>query len=69
MKLYILVIMFFLLGAFFIISEKELSLNTSESRQEFFKAYIGWMDQVVDNAKHLSGYVIKLDWLPKNNTG
>ena len=66
MRIIAIVIMFFLLGAFFIISENKLTLKDKEARQELGKLYYSWLSNSFDNSKSLAGYVVKLDWLPKN---
>jgi len=68
MKIYMLIVIFILLGAFYIVSEKNLSLASAQDRIEFGKAYISWYGHLFENAKQISGYIIKLDWLPKQNS-
>ena len=68
MKIYILITMLLVIAALFIVSERNVNLKTSEGRLELGKVYVGWMSQVLINARTVSGYVIKLDWLPKNST-
>lgn len=68
MKIYILIIMFFLIGAFFIVSEKNLSLSKQNDLQQFGKLYVNWLDQILGNVKYTTGYLVKLDWLPKNSS-
>ena len=68
MKLTLIIIIFLLIGAFFIISENKLTLRDSEARVEFGKLYLGWFGQILENSKNLIGYVVKLDWLPENRT-
>ncbi len=69
MKAYMLIIMFLLIGAFFIISEKNLALKNYDSRVSFGNLYLSWVNQIIDNSKVLTGYIVKLDWLPENMTG
>jgi len=68
MKLLFLVIMFLLIGSFFIISENNLALKDEEARKEFGKLYSSWFNQIFENSKNLVGYVVKLDWLPNNTS-
>jgi len=65
MKIFMFIIMFLLIGAFFIISEENMHLGNSEERGQFFDIYGHWFDGLIDNAGVVSGYVIKMDWLPK----
>lgn len=69
MKLILIIIMFFFIGAFFIISEHNLSLKNSGTRIEFGNLYLNWFKQIFENSKDLMGYIVKLDWLPGNSTG
>lgn len=64
MKILIFVILFLLIGAFFIISNENIRLNNSENVVEFLDKYGHWIDQLVDNGKTATGYVIKMEWLP-----
>jgi hypothetical protein len=68
MKLAIFVIFFFLIGAFFIISENKLALKDEEARKEFSSLYLDWFSRLFENSKFLAGYVIELDWLPQNRS-
>lgn len=64
MKLLMFVIMFFLIGAFFIISENNLALKNPEARAEFGRIYLLWIGQVFGNSGNLIGYITRLEWLP-----
>ena len=66
MRIIAIIIMFFLLGAFFLISENKIALKYTSARQELGKLYYSWLSNLFDNSKSLMGYVVKLDWLPKN---
>jgi len=68
MKIIILIIMFFCIGAFFILSQNNLSLNSSENIDEFISLYTAWINKNLNNIGTLTGYIVKLDWLPKNST-
>jgi len=68
MKIILFVIIFFLLGAFFIISEHNLKLANPSDRTELGKFYFNWLGQIFENSRNVVGYVIKLDWLPSGNT-
>jgi len=65
MKFVVLILMFLIIGALFIISEKNLYMNKVENRGEFFKSYISWLNNLKENSKNIVGYVAKLEWLPK----
>jgi hypothetical protein len=67
MKILMLLVIFLFLGAFFIISNKDIKINTSEGISSFFKEYNQWADSIMDNGKTVAGYVIKMEWLPEDN--
>jgi len=64
MKIFMFIIVFLLIGAFFIISNQEIRLNTSENMGIFFKEYASWIDNLSGNGKVVLGYVVKMEWLP-----
>ena len=64
MKIFIFIFMFLLIGAFFIISDENIRLNSSENVNSFFKEYAAWIDDLIDNGRVVSGYVVKMEWLP-----
>jgi hypothetical protein len=67
MKTIIILFMFFLIGAFFIISEN-LALNQTNNMDKFLSLYSSWLSHIFDNSKGISAYVIRMSWLP-NETG
>jgi hypothetical protein len=69
MKILIFVMMFFLVGAFFIISEKNLALGHEGSLSTFSSLYASWLSQVFGNTFSLSGYIVKMEWLPNETVG
>ena len=64
MKTLMLLIMFLLIGAFFIISNQDVKLNNSENVGIFFKEYASWFDDLISNGRGVAGYVVKMEWLP-----
>ncbi len=64
MKIFLVITIFLLVGAFFIISERGIILSESKGMEEFGDAYISWLDEIFGNSKDLAGYVVKFDWLP-----
>ena len=56
--------LFLFVGAFFIISNENLALNSSENVGIFFSGYGEWIDGLVNNGKIVTGYVLKMGWLP-----
>jgi hypothetical protein len=65
MKTLMIFLIFLLIGAFFIISGENLKINKNQDRALFFKSYAAWIDSLFLNSKSLGGYVVKLEWLPK----
>ena len=63
------IIMFLLVGAFFIVGENNLSLNSKENLSKFSALYALWLDNLFNNVGALAGYVVKMEWLPANETG
>ena len=64
MKTFMFIIMFLLIGAFFIISNEEIKLNSEENIGVFFNLYGQWVNSLVGNGKTVLGYVVKMEWLP-----
>ncbi len=64
MKIVLFIVMFLLIGAFFIISNSNLHIGNPEQRGQFMQDYHGWFVKIVNNTVGVSGYVIKMDWLP-----
>lgn len=60
--------MFFLVGAFFIISENNLKLSDSGNFSKFAGLYSLWLSHIFDNSRNLAGYVIKMSWLPNESS-
>jgi len=64
MKLLMFIILFFLIGAFFIISNENIRLNSNENINLFLKEYGKWADDLLGNGRTVVGYVAKMEWLP-----
>ena len=64
MKIIMFVLLFLLIGAFFIISNENIKLNSNENLDLFFKEYGKWADSLFGNGKTVVGYVAKMEWLP-----
>ncbi len=67
MKISILIVMFFLIGAFFIISNNNLKFTKAADRQQISNLYKAWLGSVAENTIGSVGYVTKMDWLPEKN--
>jgi len=64
MKVFMFVILFLLIGAFFIISNENIRMNSSENVSSFFDLYGHWFDRLIGNGKSVSGFLVKMEWLP-----
>ena len=64
MKVLMFVVLFLFIGAFFIISDKEIKLNSKENVSYFFSEYGIWIDKLVGNGGEATGYLVKMQWLP-----
>ncbi len=65
MKILMFIILFMLIGAFFIVSNERIQLNSSENFSLLLDKYGHWVDRLFGNSKTAVGYVIKMEWLPK----
>jgi len=67
MKLLMFVLLFLFIGAFFIISNENIKLNSQENFNLFLKEYGDWGGKLLGNGKTVVGYVAKMEWLPEEN--
>lgn len=65
MKIRIILVTLFVLGALFIISNQNLHLGITQERNLFFSTYSGWIVNIFHQAVQVTGYVVRFDWLPK----
>lgn len=65
MKVLMFLVMFLLLGGFFIISENGIRLNGIDGVDKFLSLYGGWVDGLVVKGFNVGGYVVKMGWLPE----
>ena len=66
MRILLFVIIFFALGALFIISNNNLALYEDENFKKFSYLYTNWLDGLYLNIQTLTGNVAVLEWIPKN---
>jgi len=57
-------VIFLLLGAFFIITNENIHLKNKSEINTFAKLYYNWFVKLGGNAKTLTAYVAKLEWMP-----
>ena len=65
MRVIMTILIFLILGAFFIISNENLALKEKDNFETLKDRYLEWLGNLFDNTKDLTGYVINSDWLPK----
>jgi len=65
MRIFLFVIKFFLIGAFFIVGHYNLALSEEGNLKEFGTLYAGWLDSLANNVFSVSSYVVKVEWLPE----
>ena len=61
------IIIFFLLGGFFIISNQSLYLLNPLQTEIFLKTYFNWIGSLFENTINILGNAIKSEWLPEVN--
>ena len=64
MKLLIIVLMFFIFGALFIINNNNLAIYEKTNFEKFSKLYVKWLNSVYVNVQVLTAEIVKLDWIP-----
>lgn len=69
MKLLMILIKVFVIGALLIISNNNLALEVPENRQIFFGQYTAWLSQLFDHGAVVVGYVVGNEWLPDVPSG
>ena len=56
---------FFLFAGFFIISQNNLNIGDDQDRDVFLEKYGSWINSLIDNFGSVTGYVVKMEWLPQ----
>ena len=64
MKILMFIVMLLFVGAFFIISQDNLSLKEQENRHILAEKYYAWTQSIFSQAGELTGYVVRMNWLP-----
>jgi hypothetical protein len=64
MKLLVFILILLLIGAFFIISQNNLALSQEGNLNKFVSLYGSWLVSTMKNIGSLSGYMVKMEWLP-----
>ncbi len=64
MRTIILILIFLILGALFIVSNNNLALIKQQDRAEFDSSYTGWLQKLFSNSQNLVGSVVNMGWFP-----
>ena len=65
MKIQIVIVKLFVLGALFIISNHNLHLGILQEREIFLSSYGAWLSNLAHQIVQVTGYVVRFDWLPR----
>ena len=65
MKLLMILIKVFVIGALLIISNGNLAMSDSANRERFAGEYTAWLSQLFDKGIVVVGYVVGNEWLPE----
>lgn len=65
MKIVLILMKIFVIGALLIISNQGLALGVSENRVEFIQDYGIWVNHLFQKTMSIASYVIKNEWLPE----
>lgn len=64
MRVLIFILVFLLLGVFYIISVNNIALINPGSINVLASKYLAWFPKLMENFDKTTAYVIKLDWMP-----
>lgn len=53
------------MSGFYIISEKNIPINSENNIREFFELYGEWFQNIIGNAQLITGNAVKLQWIPE----
>ncbi len=65
MKIILILMKVFIIGALLIISNENLEMSSAENRTQFFSEYTTWLSKLFDHSLVVVGYVVGSDWLPE----
>jgi hypothetical protein len=65
MKIYLAIAIFFIMNFFFIVSDNNLSISTSDNLVKIFTIYFDWFGDSFNKISGITGSVVKMDWVPK----
>ncbi|MBI2628982.1 hypothetical protein HYW74_02780 [Candidatus Pacearchaeota archaeon] len=64
MKTILIILVFLLINAFFIISNNNLALNNSDNLASLATNYFNWLEKIGNNLTTITGNIIRLNWMP-----
>jgi len=64
MKVLMILVFLFFIGAFFIISQNNLALNNADNIEKFSLLYKEWCSKIFYNIGNFAVYFLKFNWLP-----
>jgi len=65
MKLLLILMKIFVIGALLIISNQNLAMSLEENRTHFVGEYSLWVQNLFEKSLSIASYVIKNEWLPE----
>jgi len=68
MKVILIIMVFLLMNAFFIISNNSLSLKEEGNIGKLYDLYTSWLGKVVDNLAKITGEIVRLDWVAQEDS-
>lgn len=67
MKLALILMKIFIIGALLIISNQGLAMGVSENREYFLVEYSSWITHLFEKTLSIASYVVKNEWLPETS--
>jgi len=67
MKLWVIVLIFLVIGGYIIVQANNINLKQGEDREEFIFRFTDWLVGLGRNIVDLTGQAIAQDWLPNDN--
>jgi len=64
MRVLVFILVFLLLGAFYIVSYHNLALKNPASFETLLIKYLNWFPKITENIVSVTGHVTKLKWMP-----
>lgn len=66
-KIFLIVIVFLVIGGYLIKTNLNTDFDESEDRVNFIKEFARWVFQLGKSTKNTVGYVVSQEWLPETN--